>query len=83
MMVERVPYFPGKVGVEIDVYPPDRRMRDLDNLLKGPLDAICRAGRIADDSNVDEIIMRRRTVEKEGRLFVRIYEIGVDGMDTA
>lgn len=39
-------------AVAITVYPPDRRVRDLDNLIKPVLDALTRAGLWADDSRV-------------------------------
>lgn len=39
-------------AVRLVVYPPDRRVRDLDNLIKPVLDALTRAGLWLDDSRV-------------------------------
>ncbi len=51
-----VPTLPGRVAVAITVFPPDvPRKRDLDNLLKGLLDALEHAGVYEDDSQIDLI----------------------------
>jgi crossover junction endodeoxyribonuclease RusA len=63
--------FSGRVGVRVLVWTPDRRVRDLDNLLKGILDSISGAGVILDDCQVDEIHMRREGVHKGG--YVRVW----------
>ena len=36
----------------IEAWMPDKRVRDLDNLLKAPLDALTRAGFWVDDSQI-------------------------------
>jgi len=52
-----------RVKVEILARPPDRRLRDLDNLLKGLLDACTRAGIWDDDGQIDDLrIMRGEAV---------------------
>ncbi|ELM7887852.1 TPA: RusA family crossover junction endodeoxyribonuclease [Escherichia coli] len=38
-----------KLAIRIIVEPPDKRRRDLDNLLKAPLDALTHAGLLIDD----------------------------------
>jgi len=45
----------GDVHVTVDVYPPDRRRRDLDNVLKVVLDSITKMGAIHDDSQIKRI----------------------------
>lgn len=65
----------GRLSVTITAHPPDRRRRDLDNLLKAPLDAMCHAGLYADDSQIDRIEVRRGEVIKDGRLYVVIWEV--------
>lgn len=46
--------FVGAVVIKLEVYKPDKRKRDLDNLTKGLFDALVNAGIIEDDN--DEII---------------------------
>lgn len=56
-MFKRKP-FTGRLRVEILAFPPDKRARDIDNLLKAPLDAlkgIC----FDDDSQIDELMITR------------------------
>lgn len=56
------------------VVPPDKRKRDLDNLLKAPLDALQHAGVYKDDSQIDVLgpIMRHDTPSKPGYLLINI-----------
>lgn len=61
----------GRLEVNIDAYPPDRRKRDMDNILKPILDVLGDAGVYADDSQIDILRVRRRDVEKPG--YVRVY----------
>ena len=70
------PVFEGSVAVSIAAYPPDKRKRDLDNLLKSTLDALERAGFFGDDHQVDDLRIRRHEVDEEagGRLLVMIEE---------
>lgn len=65
------------MGVVIVANPPDARRRDLDNLLKAPLDALQAAGVYADDSQFDSIEITRGGVERgSGSLSVAIYPHG-------
>jgi len=54
----------------MDAFPPDRRRRDLDNLLKSVLDALEHAGLYADDSQIDLLVTRRRMLVSGGKLIV-------------
>lgn len=61
------------VRVEIEVTPPDRRRRDLDNTLKAILDSM--QGLVyQDDSQVVELVVRRLPAAKPGRVVVRVAE---------
>ncbi len=62
----------GEVAVSIQAYPPDRRRRDLDNLLKSLLDALQHARLIEDDSNVADLHIRRHEVMAGGAVIVEI-----------
>lgn len=50
----------GPCEVLMRAYPPDKRARDGDNLIKLPLDCCVRGGALTDDSNK---VVRRITVE--------------------
>lgn len=47
----------GRVMLRVDVYPPDLRRRDLDNLLKGLQDSLMHGGLLADDSDIKVLHM--------------------------
>ena len=48
-----------RVSVQIEAWMPDKRRRDLDNLLKSMLDALTHAGIWDDDSQIDGIAIWR------------------------
>lgn len=48
-----------RINVEILAYPPDRRRRDIDNLLKVILDSLQFAHVYPDDSQIDCITIKR------------------------
>lgn len=63
----------GRLGLEIEAYPPDRRKRDLDNIFKCLLDSLQHAKIYENDNQIDEIWIRRNEVRKPGGVIVRIY----------
>lgn len=65
----------GRLSVEIIANPPDRRRRDLDNLLKACLDGLVHCQVIRDDGDIDRLEITRSAVVKGGSLIVRIAEI--------
>jgi len=60
----RQPPADGRVALAMDAFPPDRRRRDLDNLLKPSLDALQHAGVYEDDSQIDLLVVRRREPDR-------------------
>lgn len=62
----------GRLYIKLDVYPPDKRKRDLDNLLKATLDALEHAGIYGDDNQIDDIRIVRKEVDKPGRLDITL-----------
>jgi crossover junction endodeoxyribonuclease RusA len=67
--------YKGPVALYVMAYPPDRRRRDLDNLLKGILDALVGAGVLEDDYQVAEIHAVRRPPERPGKVRVMVEPI--------
>lgn len=65
----------GRVGLFISVFPPDRRRRDLDNILKALLDALQHGGVYQDDSQIDSIeIVRSDAEPPDGKVLVMVME---------
>ncbi len=64
----------GRLSVTLDLYPPDKRRRDIDNLTKGTLDALQHCGVIEDDGNIDRLLIQRMDVVKGGKVIVTIQE---------
>jgi crossover junction endodeoxyribonuclease RusA len=62
----------GPLRVEIAVFPPDKRRRDLDNILKSLLDALQHAGAYHDDSQIEHLMLQKVRVIKDGRVEVTI-----------
>lgn len=62
----------GRLLVVIDAYPPDRRKRDLDNILKSLVDSLAHAGVYEDDSQIDKYVVERRDVVDGGRVEVYV-----------
>lgn len=65
----------GRLAVHVALYPPDRRKRDIDNVLKSLLDACEHAGCYENDSQIDELHIIRRDVIKDGACTIVILTI--------
>jgi crossover junction endodeoxyribonuclease RusA len=62
----------GPLAVQIEVYPPDNRRRDVDNCLKSLLDALQHGGAYHDDSQIVRLAIEKRGAVEGGRTIVRI-----------
>jgi crossover junction endodeoxyribonuclease RusA len=64
----------GPLHIQIEIYPPDRRRRDLDNVQKALLDALQHGGLYDDDSQIVKLDIEKRGCVAGGRTIVRIRE---------
>jgi crossover junction endodeoxyribonuclease RusA len=62
----------GPVEVTINVNPPDRRRRDVDNLLKGIGDGLQKGGVLVDDSQIKKLTIEMHEPVRGGRCHVSI-----------
>jgi crossover junction endodeoxyribonuclease RusA len=69
------PKLRGRLSLNIQAFPPDKRQRDIDNICKVTLDALQDAGLFINDSQIDKIYIERMPVMKDGELRVVIEEI--------
>lgn len=67
--------FTGRLAVEVELYPPDRRTRDVDNCSKAVLDSLGEAGVWKDDEQIDDLRLIRRGIRKGGLCVVTVAEI--------
>lgn len=76
VLVQRaVRKFAGRLRVTVIAFPPDKRKRDLDNLLKSSLDAMTHAGVWMDDSQIDDLRICRQSPLKAPCIRVEVTEI--------
>lgn len=66
----------GRLAVHITVTPPDRRRRDIDNLLKGLLDSLTHAGVWLDDEQIDDLRITRTQAGRAGQVIVCVTTAG-------
>jgi crossover junction endodeoxyribonuclease RusA len=64
-----------RIAVEIMVFPPDRRCRDIDNIIKGIFDSLVAAKLIKDDEQVDHLLVIRGDVVKGGMVKIKVSEL--------
>jgi crossover junction endodeoxyribonuclease RusA len=65
-----------RLFLEVYLFPPDNRKRDLDNYMKGLLDAATHARLWIDDSQIDQLHIYRGEAVSEGVVVVSISEAG-------
>lgn len=65
-----------KLQVEILIYPPDLRKRDIDNVCKVVLDTLQRAHIYENDFKVWKLTLERREVRQYGEVEFTIASIG-------
>jgi len=72
LAARRIEPLDGPLAVQIDVFPPDHRRRDIDNLQKALLDALQHGGAYHDDSQIVSLTITKREVVPDGRTSVSI-----------
>jgi Holliday junction resolvase RusA-like endonuclease len=75
LTVSRTKSLDGNLEIWIEAYPPDRRRRDCDNLLKSVLDSLEYGGLYHNDSQVKRLHIEMMDAVKGGRLIVRVEKI--------
>ena len=62
----------GALEVDVKVFPPDRRRRDVDNVQKALLDALEHGGAYTDDSQIVRLSIEKGEPVDGGKTIVRI-----------
>ena len=65
----------GLVSLSVQFAPPDKVVRDLDNMLKPILDSLSKCGLILDDRQVDDLAIKRLPIQKNGKLIISVKKI--------
>lgn len=64
----------GPLAVHVELYPPDRRKRDVDNTFKAIGDSLQHGGAFQDDSQIVWLLLEKAEVVAGGKVIVRIAE---------
>jgi len=64
----------GPLAIHVELYPPDRRKRDIDNTLKAIGDSLQHGGAFHDDSQIVWLLIQKAEVVPGGKVIVRIAE---------
>jgi len=76
MRIENVETISCPVEVLIELYPPDRRRRDVDNSLKCLLDAFTHGGLYEDDSLIHKLtVIKREVLPPDGMAYVKVQPL--------
>ena len=75
----RYPKLEGDLAFTAECHPPDRRRRDLDNLLKGLQDSIVHAGVMGDDSQIKLLHLEMKDPVPEGLVHVHVAPLSAGG----
>ena len=68
----------GKVAIQIQIVPPDKRKRDIDNVLKALLDSLTKAGVWKDDSQIVDLRIVKYDPLDGGGTVVNIIDMEQD-----
>ena len=65
----------GRIRAVVTLHGATNRIYDVDNFMKGIGDALTHSKIYKDDSQIDELIVKRGEVIKGGRVDIELYEI--------
>lgn len=65
----------GRLEAQVQLTMPDRRKRDICNVLKALMDALQYAGAFEDDAQLDRVTVQRGEVSKPGRVQVWLKQV--------
>jgi crossover junction endodeoxyribonuclease RusA len=71
----QVKTFRTRLSLRIIAYPPDKRVRDIDNILKIAIDSLQHAGIYENDGQIDRIYIERGLSHPPGYIDIHIEEI--------
>ncbi len=64
------------IHLSVIIYPPDKRIRDLDNIMKSLQDSLTKAEVWEDDKLIDQLSLYRGVTVKQGSIVCIIREAG-------
>lgn len=64
----------GSLAVHVELYPPDKRKRDVDNTFKAIGDSLQHGGAFQDDSQIVWLLLEKAEVVPDGKVVVRIAD---------
>ena len=72
LKASRVRKFTGSVELQIQLYPPDRRRRDIDNCMKCLLDSLTIGGLYEDDSQIKKMSIEMLEPMEHGMAVLKV-----------
>jgi crossover junction endodeoxyribonuclease RusA len=75
LLFNKIKFGAAKIRVEIKMFPPDKRHRDIDNIMKVLLDSLQHAGTIDNDSQIAQLYIEKLEVRAAGEVEITIKEI--------
>lgn len=70
----------GPLAIRIEMFPPDQRRRDCDNVQKSVLDAMQHGGLFWDDSQVVWLLTVKRGNQTEGEIKVQLVDFNSEAL---
>jgi len=64
------------IKLKLDIYPPDKRKRDIDNIIKPTIDSLMNSGLFNDDSQICLLVVTRCPIIESGQVIVTISPLG-------